>query len=268
MDPLRRRLREPEPVVPLAGAPAGSQAPNGSAPIRCCRLSRRSGLHLGAQGACGTAVFSDGTAPAPRSASFPLRAVVTQRPAPRPSRIELGFGAPHRFTGVTAGLIEDSRARPATDRGRRLLPEVAAARCVERERANPTCQRAPGHHGDVRAPGAPGSRGRRASRRSTRFSRSFRRRCRRSRPVPVRSGGLWRSGSSRAGGSCDRTMRELRARFGPNTRERSGSPQSSERLRSAGAPQRPAGAPTGAPRPDAVSLARELPPVRARSKYA
>lgn len=175
MTTLRRRLREPDPVVPLAGAPAGSRAPNGSAPIRCCRLAppeRDFTWEPGARGA--TPCLATEPRRRPRSASLLFRAVVTQRLAP-PTRVESSSGGARRiaFTGVTASLIEDTAARPAAPRVG-LLAEVAAARCVETERANPTCQRAPGPHGDVRAPGAPGSRERRASRRVARFSRPLR----------------------------------------------------------------------------------------------
>jgi hypothetical protein len=202
-DPLRRRLREPEPFVPLAGAPAGCQAPNGSAPIRCCRLSRRSGASPGSPGRARQRRVLRRTAPAPEERLVPISSR-GHPTAGADDRVESSSGVARRIASpASPGPHRRHRGPAGNCRGRRLLPEAVAARCVERERANPTCQRAPEHHGDVRAPGAPGARGRRASRRSARFSRAFRGRCRRSRPVPARNGGFWRSGSSRTDWSCD-----------------------------------------------------------------
>lgn len=173
-----------------------------------------------------------------------------------------------RIASPASPRVSSKTPRPGRQPPRvELLSEVAAARCVETERANPTCQRAPGLHGDVRAPGAPGSRGRRASRRTARFSPLTLGRCRRYRPKPVRSGGLWRSGSSRIDGSCDgRRCTDPLALLRTGTRVNGpGGPQSSERLRSTEAPQRPqAHRPVHPPR--RRSPAGELPPARARSE--
>lgn len=60
-----------------------------------------------------------------------------------------------------------------------FLPEGTRARCVERGRANPVCQRAPESHLDGPLAGLPDSRGQLASRRAARFGhpRESRHRC-------------------------------------------------------------------------------------------
>lgn len=194
-------------------------------------------------------MFCDEATLAPEERLVPASSRGHPRLTPTP-RVESSSGVTRRIASPASPRVSSKTPRPGRQPPREgLLSEVAAARCVETERANPTCQRAPGLHDDVRAPGAPGSRGRCASRRTARFSPLTSGRCRRYRPKPVRSGGLWRSGSSRIDGSCDGRRCAGPPRFAShrNTRERSrgstelGAPSID---RSATAPAR---APTGAP---------------------
>lgn len=203
MDPLRRRLREPDPVVPLAGAPAGFQAPNGSAPIRCCRLSRRSGIHLGAQGARDNAVFSDGPAPAPEERLVP----VSSRGHPTAhanDRVESSSGVARRIASPASPRVSSKTPRPG-----RQLPRAGTPAGGRRDsmRRKGTCE--PNLSKSTRAsrrrPRTRGTGGAWAAR----FTAQRPLQPLVSGKVPafstgtVRSGGLWRSGSSRNHGSCD-----------------------------------------------------------------
>lgn len=208
MDPLRRRLREPDPVVPLAGAPAGFQAPNGSAPIRCCRLSRRSGIHLGAQGARDNAVFSDGPAPAPEERLVP----VSSRGHPTAhanDRVESSSGVARRIASPASPRVSSKTPRPGRQLPRAGTPAGGRRGSMRRKG---TCE--PNLSKSTRAsrrrprPGAPGTRGRRASRRSARFSRSFRGRCRRFRPVPSEAAASGVPGAHATTGLATDVMRE------------------------------------------------------------
>jgi hypothetical protein len=146
------------------------------------------------------------------------------RPAGRPSRNE-PVAAPAPDSSAPPGAPSRS-ARPGGDcPARRLLPEVAGARCVVGGRANPACQRrAPRCSPRRRVPALASPRGRRASRRLARFHRSarcapgvlFRYRTRR--------GGFWRFRSP-----CHRRVSRRTAggaapglRDQPGTRERPG----------------------------------------------
>jgi len=98
---------------PIAGAPAGSRAPNGSAPnslpsadLAEARLNPRT------QGTRGNVVFSDGATCAPEERL--VSHFVPWSPTVGPStRVESSFGcgAPHRFAGFTGRLIEGASGR-------------------------------------------------------------------------------------------------------------------------------------------------------------
>lgn len=92
--------------------------------------------------------------------------------APPPSRIDArGWRCAPRSRDVTA---QSMRLRAAGSRGassRASCRKVPNARCVERGRANPVCQRAPEFHLDGPLAGLPGGREQLASRRAARFGR-------------------------------------------------------------------------------------------------
>lgn len=92
--------------------------------------------------------------------------------APPPSRIDArGWRSAPRSRDLTA---QSTRLRAAGSRGassRASCRKVPKARCVERGRANPVCQRAPEFHLDGPLAGLPGAREQLASRRAARFGR-------------------------------------------------------------------------------------------------
>ena len=92
--------------------------------------------------------------------------------APPPSRIDArGWCSAPRSRDLTA---QSMRLRAAGSRGassRASCRKVPKARCVERGRANPVCQRAPEFHLDGPLAGLPGAREQLASRRAARFGR-------------------------------------------------------------------------------------------------
>jgi hypothetical protein len=153
--------------------------------------------------------------------------------APPPRRIDLGGAAPHPFPRAHGAGHATLRGRLAGCPRQALLPEDAGARCVERGRANPACQRAPESHLELARAG------------TTRLRASS-----------LLHGALPASATSRNAGpasssgfACARRRLTLRGptmgascdshplpspadRFGRGARERPRAPRASERLRS------------------------------------
>jgi len=171
-DPLRRWLREPKPVarsLTLRPIPGHRRQRSNSLPAAALAEAR---IDPRTQGTRGNVVFSDGAARAPEERLAPTSCRGCPRPAPAPESIRASGVVRRTVSPASPGVSSKApAAQPSDGLARSLLPEDAEARCVERERASPTCQRAPGRHVDLRGPGTPGSRERRASRRVARFSR-------------------------------------------------------------------------------------------------
>jgi hypothetical protein len=118
----RRACREPSAPsaeraltgCPIADAPAGSQAPSGSAPIRCRRLAPREGALTREPGARGTPSCLATAQRARPGAPHPLRrALVAQDRRRRPESNRAQVAARRTdFAGLTGRSIEDATAGP------------------------------------------------------------------------------------------------------------------------------------------------------------
>lgn len=204
-DPLRRWLREPKPVArspTLRPIPGHRTAALQFAAFRL--TSPKRGFDPRTQGTRGSVVFSDGAARAPVERLAPISCRGRPRPAPAPESNRASGVVRRTASPASPGVSSKTpAAEPSDGPARSLLPEDAEARCVERERASPTCQRAPGHHVDVRAPGTRRGRVSGALHGASPASAASPGEVSGFSPATCRLRGLWRSGSPSHAVSCD-----------------------------------------------------------------